>query len=221
MNDSLPALHRALVEALLQRQHHAAHQPVTVAEIYQDLIPYRTVRTSIGFALNADYEHALLKLLAGDGGYARIEPAEVQNELRHELKSSNPNVGVFRNFAACDVFVTLPQDFERHRQAGSKHAQQPSAAPVQPAPPANNMPGERAVPTVAQARPGNAAAAAPSVVRAANGAVSCTACRKGLPTSGARFCPFCGHDQSRRLCARCREPLDAAWKFCAACGTPA
>ena len=82
-------------------------QPVTVAEIYQDLIPYRLVR-SFGFALNADYEFALLQLLAGEEKLARIEPPEVREELRLELLSPNPNVGMFRQYAACDVFVLAP-----------------------------------------------------------------------------------------------------------------
>ena len=104
MNDLVVRLHNALLDALRQR---AARldQPVTVAEIYQDLIPYRMVR-SFGFALNADYEFALLQLLAGEGKLARIEPPEVREELRLELLSPNPNVGMFRQYAACDVFVT-------------------------------------------------------------------------------------------------------------------
>src|SRR5262245_65731208 len=116
MKESIVQLHSALVDALVQSRHHPADQPVTVAEIYQDLIPYRTVRSTIGFAMNADYEHALLQLLAGDGGFARVEPAQVQEELRAELKLSNPNVGIFRNYAACDVFIALPADFELRRQ---------------------------------------------------------------------------------------------------------
>jgi hypothetical protein len=108
MNDLVVRLHRALVDAMRQR---AARldQPVTVAEIYQDLIPYRMVR-SLGFALNADYEFALLQLLSGDGQLARIEPQEVREELRLELLSPNPNVGMFRQYAACDVFVNAPAD---------------------------------------------------------------------------------------------------------------
>ncbi len=103
MDDLVARLHNALVDALRQRSTRL-DQPVTVAEIYQDLIPYRTVR-SFGFALNADYEYALLQLLAGEGRLARIEPAEVREELRLELLSPNPNVGMFRQYAACDVFV--------------------------------------------------------------------------------------------------------------------
>jgi predicted RNA-binding Zn-ribbon protein involved in translation (DUF1610 family) len=107
MNDLVVRLHRALFEAMQQRST-PLDQPVTVAEIYQDLIPYRLVR-SFGFALNADYEFALLQLLAGEEKLARIEPPEVREELRLELISPNPNVGMFRQYAACDVFVSAPE----------------------------------------------------------------------------------------------------------------
>jgi hypothetical protein len=238
MNESLFALHSALVDALLQRHQHSPQQPVTVAEIYQDLVPYRIVRTTAGFALNADYEHALLRLLAGDGGFARVEPVEVQNELQSELKSANPNVGIFRRYAACDVFITLPSDFETRRGRPAAAAQPglsalrdaaavpvarsaPAAAPAQrpasaPAGPARATPA--ASQSVSGARGLNQA---PATTPVANGAAACSACKTPLPSGrAARFCPFCGHDQSRSTCARCREPLEPAWKYCVTCGTP-
>jgi hypothetical protein len=107
----LVQLHRALVDALILSDRHSVHDAVTVAEIYQDLIPYRSVRT-LGFALNADYEHVLLRLLAGESGLVRIEPDQARERIREELESTNPNVGIYRNYAACDVFVTLPDDLD-------------------------------------------------------------------------------------------------------------
>jgi RNA polymerase subunit RPABC4/transcription elongation factor Spt4 len=240
MNESLAHLHRALVDALAQRVHHAPNQPVTVAEIYQDLIPYRSVRTTLGFALNADYEQALLQLLAGDGGYARVEPAQVQEELRLELRSTNPNVGVFRNYAACDVFVRLPDDFEQRRQVRPKPEAADANATGRPAADAGGQTlrgngGQAAEPALRPAptpRPAAVTAAAPTstpapvqrpvaAVRTAEGIAACSACKRPLPAGrAARFCPFCGTDQTRQQCTRCREPLEQGWQFCVACGTP-
>ena len=117
-------LHQALVDALIQGRPHALDQPVTVAEIYQDLVPYRNVRSDLGFALNADYEHALMHLLAGEEGLARIEPVEAREQLRLELESQNPDVGLFREFAACDVFVTTVRNRYEHI-ARRKFAEEP------------------------------------------------------------------------------------------------
>ncbi|HSL69951.1 MAG TPA: hypothetical protein VK864_06890, partial [Longimicrobiales bacterium] len=139
MNDLVARLHEGLVEALRRRQQSLA-QPVTVAEIYQDLIPYRLVRSEFGFALNADYEHALLQLLAGEGDYVRIEPPEARAELRRELNTPNPNVAMIRHYAACDVFVM------GHAPAGpasaaaakvSEKRREPVPKPAAPAPTPN------------------------------------------------------------------------------------
>jgi hypothetical protein len=108
--DRLDHIHATLADALQRtRPKEAFAAPVTVAEIYQDLVPYRAVRTQLGFDMNADYEHTLLRLLAGEGGLARLEPPEARDELRAELDSANPNVGLFRKFAACDVWIVRPR----------------------------------------------------------------------------------------------------------------
>jgi hypothetical protein len=257
----LGQLHRALVDSLVLSDRHNLHDPVTVAEIYTDLIPYRSVRT-LGFALNADYEHALLQFLAGDGGYARIEPVEVRDQLRNELKSSNPNVGIYRQYAACDVFVAVPEELDLIEELATKRgnlaAVEPDAPAVRPisrvetaqVEAAMHAPGElepiaairefaaRAAQAVSSPPPASVIAPPqPNVAkttvpaqrsqvdtvgaRAADGSseTRCIACDHVLPSGRtARFCPFCGVDQTVRKCANCQEELGDGWKFCIACG---
>lgn len=105
MDGELERLHGALVDAMRRMRIAPFDGPVTVAEIYQDLVPFRVVRGALGFEMNADYEHTLLRLLSGEGDLARLDPPEARQELRDELDSPNPNVGIFRRFAACDVWV--------------------------------------------------------------------------------------------------------------------
>ncbi len=105
--DTVARLHRCLVDAIRRDRPDRIGQPITVAQIYQELIPYRAVRAEIGVELIADYEHALLRLLAGEGGYARLEPDEVRETLSRELGSPNPDVTAFRDYAACDVLVEM------------------------------------------------------------------------------------------------------------------
>jgi hypothetical protein len=107
-DDDVVRLYGALVDAVQATRPGSFAAPVTVAEIYQDLVPYRAVKANLGFAMNADYEHALLRLLAGVGECARLEPVEAAAELRDELESPNPNVGIFRKFAGCDVWIAPP-----------------------------------------------------------------------------------------------------------------
>lgn len=104
-DDLVERMHAVLAGALERTRPDPFGSPVTVAEIYQDLVPYRNVRSELGFDMNADYEHTLLRLLSGEAELARLEPSEARDELRRELDSPNPNVGLFRKFAACDVWI--------------------------------------------------------------------------------------------------------------------
>jgi len=99
----LGRFHRALVRQIYARDPDQIESPFTVAEIYQNLVPYRTHRDEIGVEMNADYEHALLRLLAGEGDYLSIESKTARQEIQEELESPNPNTGKYRDFAAADV----------------------------------------------------------------------------------------------------------------------
>jgi hypothetical protein len=122
----------ALADALRRTRKDPFNSPVTVAEIYQDLIPYRSVRTALGFQMTADYEHTVLRMLAGEKELARLEPEEAREELRAELDMPNPNVGLFRKFAACDVWI-LEQGLTLNED-GPPAPQQAEPAPQNPEP---------------------------------------------------------------------------------------
>lgn len=167
MPSSAARLHRALIGAMLRHRPNTLTSPVTVAEIYQDLVPYRSVRSSLGFALNADYEHALLQLLAGVEGLARIEPAEVREALRLELESSNPNVGMFRGYAACDVWIVPPDDFDQMLEDARREEAAPDVAPgwSTPAEPAGVIAEVTAIGTPASAALHAESAAEPAAAK--------------------------------------------------------
>lgn len=235
-------LYAALTDALRQSRDRPFSAPVTVAEIYQDLVPYRVVRGAIGFEMNADYEHALLQLLAGIDGLARMEPDQAATELRHELESPNPNVGLFRKFAACDVWIADPGDEEppvaESQSAVQESGREESAADERFAPePVDEM--DAATPavqdddvlelnadevvnetnhtatTATHDQPMNSS----SDASPGDGPRRCVFCDTPLPAGRLiRFCPHCGADQTRRPCVECGEPLDNGWRFCVACG---
>ncbi|HEX7119216.1 MAG TPA: zinc ribbon domain-containing protein [Longimicrobiales bacterium] len=234
MTDSVVAhLHHALVQVLRSRGDGALDRPVTVAEIYQDLIPYRAARSIAGVELNADYEHALLRLLAGEGGRVRLEPATARDELRRELESPNPNVTLYRKYAACDVWVAAPADADRpggSLSAGGAGPGAPAAVAARsgptPRPQAAGGPvaerGATAAPFAERAAGAPAAGAQAAEPGGGSGGGACAFCGERLPPGrAARFCPFCGADQRRRPCARCGEALDVGWRYCIACGAPA
>ena len=99
----LERFHRALIEEIQTQRPEYLTQPFTVAEVYQNLVPYGSHRDRIGVEMKGDYEHALLRLLAGEGGYLILESEPALEELRSELDAKSPNTAAYRDFAAVDV----------------------------------------------------------------------------------------------------------------------
>lgn len=194
--DTFELLYTRLTDAMRSARPAPFSKPVTVAEIYQELVPYRLVRDEIGFAMNADYEHVLLRLLAGEGARVRLDPVSAREAIQRELRSANPNVSIYREYAACDVWVSDPVT----------GARPPEVAPeVVP----------EVVPEVAPEPPREAV----RVPDASAGTASCAYCDSALPQHRpVRFCPYCGADQTTQPCADCGEPVEPGWLYCAACG---
>ena len=101
--DVLQRFLEALVQQIAATRPEYLTGPFTVAEIYQDLVPYRSHRDLIGVEMNGDYEDALARLLSGEGDYLLLDSEVARRELREELAGPNPNTALFREFAAVDV----------------------------------------------------------------------------------------------------------------------
>ena len=102
-SEILSRFHQVLLREISESRPEYLTQPFTVAEIYQNLVPYRSHRDLIGVEMNGDYEDALLRLLAGEGDYLLLDSEVARREIREELEGPNPNTGLFRDFAAADV----------------------------------------------------------------------------------------------------------------------
>lgn len=212
--DMVARLYGLLVEELRARGH-PLERPVKVAELYEELVPYRRVRSPLGLELNADYEHALLRLLAGEGDLVRVEPPETRDELRAEAAAAYPSVGLFRKFPDAEVSIVAPE-------AASSAPETASSAPA----PRDRTPGETPGETpretpAAETEPagaamtGNPGAPPP----AGDPGAGCVFCGERLPTGQrVRFCPYCGGDQRLRPCPRCAAVVEREWRFCIGCG---
>jgi hypothetical protein len=230
MTDALlTRLHAALATALVERGHDDFRRPIRVLDIYKDLIPYSVVRAPLGLALNADYEHALLRLLSGEGGLIRLEPAAARDELRREAESQNPRTALYRKFAHSPVLVTAsgrgPGGSAAGRVQATPKPERPAAEtvsfpfdpPEREAPPAgapDRAPrgSERA--SSGAERPTPEAAEEPSFA-----GQPCAFCPETLPDDPrVRFCPYCGADQGLLPCERCGAVLERGWRYCISCG---
>jgi hypothetical protein len=227
--------HRTLVDEIRRNGADKLDRPFTVAEIYQSLVPYRTHRDRIGVEMNGDYEDALLRLLAGEGEYLVLDSDSARDRIRRELEGTNPNTGLYREFAALEVRLNprrLPPELDRSQtslggmepgdgEAKATPSGTPSLLDSGPAPRAEKKAGSPSVPppdpgapTPGDAGTGNARAGGPRPS-------ACPECGEGLPgRETLRFCPFCGANPFQVECSACGEELDRSWKFCISCGTP-
>lgn len=193
----------ALVEALEAQQSDRLRRPFHVAEIYQQLVPYRTHRAVLGIDANADYEMAVLRLLAGEGDYALVHPPEAREALAAEADAVNPDPALVREYAAAQVALN-PQAVQRLRRREASYAPDEPPEEDEPEPPAPAFVFEDPAP------------AAPD----AGGA--CLSCGRTLPLHRVvTYCPFCGRPPRERGCLECGDPLESGWRFCATCGAPA
>ncbi len=245
---ALRRFHAALIDAMEERGLDLT-RPFTVAEIYQDLVPYRTHRDVLGVEINGDYEHLLLRLLAGEEGLVRIESNAALERITDELEASNPNTGIFRDFAAVDVRLFAADDDSARIPAVQLHTEDSTDSKVDPiddepmeigafAPsPAVQpqlqveMDGGQAVPMVAQKQRVSTPAPQEPTVAAVDHIDDsdedqsgedepCRWCRQLLPhRENLNFCPFCGENTSIVPCGSCDEPLEPEWRFCISCGT--
>lgn len=234
-DDVLVRFHDALVGSLMRRVGGDLQRPFTVAEIYHDLVPYREFRDRLGVEMNGDYEHALLRLLAGEGEFVELESEHALREIREELQSVNPNTGLYREFAAVDARLN-PTRIPENRDVAAPAPEPPPPAPAEAVPAVLDLPdlGWEASPPVT-ASPAAPVPEAPvdaepldpepepePVSQSDSAPDVCPWCRETLPKrDNLSFCPFCGTDVKLVPCGSCGEALEPGWRFCIACGTPA
>ena len=200
--DALDRLYRRVADVLLRQP----DAQVTVGDLYQNLAPYRLVRGELGFTELAEYEHALLRLLAGERDYVIVERPEVQEELQRELKAPNPILGVYRDYAAVGVYLNPFAPVPAQEPARTA----PAAAPASVA--SNGTAAVAAPPKKAEQ---------PQPAVQSTGRRACPGCRQGLPVGKTvRFCPFCGKALTPVPCPECSAMVEPDWKFCAGCGWP-
>lgn len=243
--DELDRLFRLLVETIRTQHSELLHRPFEVADIYQSILPYRLHRRALGMETNSDYEMALLRLLSGERGYV-VGDEQMQEAMRRELTTPNPDPGAFRTYAQSHVALAAeavrrvdgaremaptPAATPRVPPAtGQRRAPAAPAAPAAPiAPPAPSVPPARPAPATPPLAPmrspvsspslQNTMAAPPRSTTADAVGGKCRYCGGTLP-AGRRltYCPHCGQNLTVQHCPACNTELEVGWKFCTTCG---
>ncbi len=224
--DELDRLFFSLVQAVRSGKPEYLSRPFEVAELVA-FVPYRTVRADVGTATNDDYAHVMMRLLAGERGYIFADEL-LQDDLKAELASPNPNLDAFRSYL--NARVTLSQEHTRQLlevlapPVSSVPDDAESKGPPAGSPPASTVPRESAgavSPPIAPivARPSTAA---PASMPRRPSRPGCKYCGQPLPEGrDVQYCPHCGQNLLVRRCGACSAELEPGWKFCVTCGRAA
>jgi hypothetical protein len=167
--DDVERMYRHLVRTIRANFPQLLTQPFPVAELYQNILPYRLHRRELGLETNQDYESTLLSLLSGARNYLLIDD-RMREALSAELASPNPNPLVIRDFAAARIALA-PEPLRQlemegrpsDAQAGGRST--PGESDTVTAPMRATVPSVPSVPSVSSvpvAPPAPAAAPAPS-----------------------------------------------------------
>jgi RNA polymerase subunit RPABC4/transcription elongation factor Spt4 len=226
-------LFRAVVSALAERDPTRLTAPLQVAEVYQQIVPYRTHRAQLGFDTHQDYEGAILGLLAGIGGYVDLEPAEARDVLAAEAASSNPDPSLVRDFAGARVLLRAnrvrevldaktafapPPPFPPSPMLQSATGGAPDVAnPVEPRHDMNEPGGSPFALEADERAASDAPTSTPPPI--ADAGIACPQCDRPLPVDRTVvFCPYCGTPVGVLVCTRCGDQLRPDWRFCPRCG---
>ena len=101
--DVLERFYGVLLQQIRETRPEYLTTPFSVAEIYQDLVPYQSHRDSIGVEMKGDYEDALFRMLSGEGDYLMLDSEVARQQMQNELAGPNPNPALLREFAALEV----------------------------------------------------------------------------------------------------------------------
>ncbi len=205
--DALDLLFERLVRAARDTRPEFLTRPFEVAELIE-LVPYRALRGEGALETNDDYAHALTRMLAGERGYLFADDL-LQDDLRAELASPNPDLAAYRSYLTARV--TVSQEHARKAAGSMPPAAPPSLAEAVTAP----KPVRPSV--AAPVRPLDAVSAAEVTPQTSR--PGCQYCGQQLPEDRkVHYCPSCGQNLLVRRCPACSEELEPGWKFCVACG---
>lgn len=177
---------------------------LALAEIRNSILPYRANRRALQLESSEEYELVLMRLCAGEGGFARTEPEEVAAEFVAELRSRNPDLTIIPRREKALVSLN-PQALAKALEPNPERAYAP------------RKPGRRA----SDVKPRKSRETAPERSQGSDKQSQCTRCHGVLPPGRVvNFCPQCGLNLTRTRCPECKAEIEPGWRHCVGCGLP-
>src|SRR5512134_558547 len=94
---------RVLVQTLAGQNPARLHQPLAIGEVSR-VLPYREARRRLPLDSVEEYETLLIRLCAGEGGFAHADSA-TQQEFAAEVRRPLPDLGVIRRRAEAHLVL--------------------------------------------------------------------------------------------------------------------
>ena len=189
-HDTVDRMFRVLVRTI--RMKHPAYltESFTVADLQQQILPYRHFRRDLGLESNQEYDLTLMQLLGGERGYVDVDE-RLKDEVGRELASSSPQPARVREFGDARVWLN------QAAAAEVSTAGTPVSSPVQPSP----------EPTESAARCRFCGGELPKA--SAREINFCPHCGQNLRV---RHCPACGAETEEgwKYCVSCGKALGQA-----------
>jgi predicted RNA-binding Zn-ribbon protein involved in translation (DUF1610 family) len=207
--EDLSRFFRQIVRNLAATDPAGLRRPLPLGEIRRTILPYRANRRALQLETSEDYELVLIRLCAGEGGFARTEPDDVQAEFAAEAQNSNPDLTIVHRHEKAVVILNEGQ-LVRALDPARDLAFAPSDQRFAPPNPREAVPlPDRPAPVKAVSKP-SAKPPSPAICRVCSG--------KLPPGRSVKFCPHCGESQVLTRCPECQTELEAAWRHCVTCG---
>jgi hypothetical protein len=188
--EAVDRMFRVLVRTIRTKHPSYLSEAFTLADLQQQILPYRHFRRDLGLESNQEYELALMQLLSGTKGYLKVDE-RVRDEFSKELASSNPKAARIRDFG--DARLRL----DENAAASVGTAGTPVSSPLQSGVPE----GDREERSTSGAR-----------CRFCGGELPRAGARE------INFCPHCGQNLRVRHCPACGAETEEDWKYCVSCG---
>lgn len=226
--DALELLFRRLV--LAARASGALERPVTVGEVLDDFAPYAAAKRDGQLDTHDDYLHAMMRLVSGERSLVFGDDL-MQDDLKAELDSPNPDLAVLRTYAHTKLRVStagitnvLAGDTKIDLRAPSTPSATGATFPPKPMTEPRPSGALHTAFSAYDASTRSPAAADAGVVTPPPDTVDpgCPYCAHALPPGRTiKFCPSCGLNLLVKRCPGCSAEIESGWKFCVTCGRKA
>jgi septal ring-binding cell division protein DamX len=227
--DAVDLLFRRLV--LAANAADALARPIDVGELLETFVPYRAARRDGQLETNDDYLHAMMQLVAGEKEYLFVDEL-MQDDLRNELKSSNPDLSLIRLYLNTKVRIasTAAQQVMSGDVAIDLRPPTPSSTPAIPVPAvASAVASTVAAPAAAEAATGASSAPTPVAKTASrrtsnsvptSPVATTSKSTPSLPMSPVTSAPVVTTPAALTECPYCAQSLpgDRSVRFCPGCG---